>query len=278
MKIYRNINDKVKEDKDTDKHSAIKKHDLEYKDLVKECEKFIKKYPDSEYAVSLLYRISGVLLTLDDTDGQSSFMQSVVGDSKLEFLKPYALTALVSKQIKAGNFKDAVDSYEKLIKSYPSHSLVVEWLYGEGSVYKHLLKDGQKANDIFAEIIKNFPESSTAQSARNEMGVIKENSLVKKAQVNEIPTEFSADNYPNPFNPSTTISYTLPENGIVTIRIFDMLGREVTTLVDGYTNAGNKKVVWDGKNSNGNQVTSGVYLYRVTFKGQVISKKMIMLK
>ncbi len=279
MRSYRNVNEKVRKDKNEDKHSAAKKYNIEYKDLVEKCKLFIKKYPDSRYAASLLYRITGVLLSLDDFDELSLYLQSTADDSKLQNLKPYALTALISKQIKTGNYKNAADSYENLLRTYPSHSMAVEWLYSEGCAYKYLLKDEQKANDIFALIIRNFPDSPTARSAKNQMGITKAKSLAEKeAQTGELPKEFSADNYPNPFNPSTTINYTLPADGIVTIRIYDILGREVKTLIDGYSNAGNKTVVWDGRNVNGQQVTSGVYFYTVSFKGQVLVKKMLMMK
>lgn len=279
MRNYREVNNKVREDKNTDKHSVVKKHDKEYRNLIKKCKQFIKKYPGSKYAVSLLYRISGVLLTLDDPGELSSYMQSITGDSKLQGLKPYALTALASKQIKTRNFSDAIDSYENLLTTYPSNSLAVEWLYSEGIVYKYLLKDKQKANNIFTKIITNYPDSPTAQSAKNEMGNKKTgNSLAKKKQAKKTPKGFSADNYPNPFNPSTVIRFNIPDAGRVTLKIYDVLGREVRALIDQEMAAGRHDIKWEGNNNAGSGVASGIYIYRLKYNDKVLNKKMLLLR
>jgi flagellar hook assembly protein FlgD len=81
------------------------------------------------------------------------------------------------------------------------------------------------------------------------------------------------DNYPNPFNPSTTISYSLPTNGNVQIKIFDVLGSEVAKLVDETKSAGKHSVEWNGSN-----YASGIYFYTITFDNQTLHKKMLMIK
>ncbi|MFO7445095.1 MAG: T9SS type A sorting domain-containing protein, partial [Ignavibacteriaceae bacterium] len=94
-----------------------------------------------------------------------------------------------------------------------------------------------------------------------------------------IPTEFVVEqNYPNPFNPVTTISFSIPETGFVTVKIFDMLGREVKTLLSSEKNPGNISVQWNGDNNSGSQVSSGTYIYRVTAGSQHKSFKMLLLK
>jgi hypothetical protein len=81
---------------------------------------------------------------------------------------------------------------------------------------------------------------------------------------NQIPAEFRLEqNYPNPFNPTTTIHYSLPQNAAVQLRVYDVLGREVRTLVDESRGAGYQSVVWDGMNNDGQSVASGVYFYRI---------------
>ncbi len=83
-----------------------------------------------------------------------------------------------------------------------------------------------------------------------------------------VPMSFRlSQNYPNPFNPTTALRYDLPENSRVVIKIFDMLGREVRTLVDATRPAGSYSVVWDGTNSHGSAISSGVYFCRVEITG-----------
>jgi len=94
-----------------------------------------------------------------------------------------------------------------------------------------------------------------------------------------LPLTFSlSQNYPNPFNPATSIEYTIPVRSHVRLSIFNILGREVTTLVDGERPAGAYVVEWDGRNQGGNSVATGVYFYRLVAEDFVETKKMILLK
>ncbi len=94
-----------------------------------------------------------------------------------------------------------------------------------------------------------------------------------------IPATFNVfQNYPNPFNPTTTISYNLPKETSVKIIIYDMLGREIKTLINTDQKSGVHEVVWNGDNNFGKQVSSGTYIYRVIAGSQNQVKKMILLK
>ena len=79
----------------------------------------------------------------------------------------------------------------------------------------------------------------------------------------ELPNTYGlSQNYPNPFNPETEISYRLPEPALVRLRIYNILGQEVKTLVSGYRAAGSYEVRWDGTNNAGMSAASGIYIYR----------------
>jgi hypothetical protein len=89
-----------------------------------------------------------------------------------------------------------------------------------------------------------------------------------------VPQQYGlAQNYPNPFNPSTTIKFQMPSKGFVTLKIYDMIGREVTTLVDGFQEAGTHDVKFDASN-----LPSGVYFYRITTGTYVATKKLVLIK
>ena len=82
-----------------------------------------------------------------------------------------------------------------------------------------------------------------------------------------------SQNHPNPFNPSTRIEYAVPKSGIVSLRVFDMLGREVAVLVDGSVEAG-----WYSVNFNAQNLSSGVYLYRLEVGGSSVTKRLVLVK
>ncbi|MCB2201361.1 T9SS type A sorting domain-containing protein [bacterium] len=96
---------------------------------------------------------------------------------------------------------------------------------------------------------------------------------------NELPNSFAlAQNYPNPFNPSTYIEFSLPTAGHTTIEVFNVLGRRVRTILDEQMPAGYHRVIFDGRSSSGEELSTGVYFYRLKTDEHVASKKMILMK
>jgi hypothetical protein len=84
--------------------------------------------------------------------------------------------------------------------------------------------------------------------------------------------------YPNPFNPVTTLQYDLPEDAMVNITIYDMMGRIVSNLVSSQQNAGYKSIQWDATNNAGQPVSAGLYLYTIQVGKFKQTKKMVLLK
>ena len=89
-----------------------------------------------------------------------------------------------------------------------------------------------------------------------------------------VPATYALEqNYPNPFNPTTRINFQLPENNFISLKIYDIRGNLVTSLISGVMEAGYHSVYWDASG-----VASGVYFYRITSGSFVSSKKMILMK
>jgi len=89
----------------------------------------------------------------------------------------------------------------------------------------------------------------------------------------------SLSNYPNPFNPETTIHFNLMKDDRVTLDVFNLRGQKVVTLLDEFLSSGEHDVIWDGKNNDGDFVASGIYLYKINVSGRHSStKKMMLLK
>ena len=85
-------------------------------------------------------------------------------------------------------------------------------------------------------------------------------------------------NFPNPFNPTTNIEFALTKASDIKLEIFNVVGQKVQTLVSSQMQPGIYSVTWDGRDSRGNSVVSGVYLYRLVAGNTVQTKKMILLK
>ncbi len=95
----------------------------------------------------------------------------------------------------------------------------------------------------------------------------------------EIPQKFELyQNYPNPFNPSTSIMFDLPSDEFVTLKIYNIIGQEVRTLVNEFKNAGRYTITWDGKDNTGKLVPSGIYFYRITAGNFSKTLKMVLTK
>ena len=93
------------------------------------------------------------------------------------------------------------------------------------------------------------------------------------------PSQFNLEpNYPNPFNPETVIKFSLPEDSRVTLRVYNILGQVVNTLVNEMLPAGVHSVTWNGKNEQGNDVTSGIYFYRIKAGDYESIQKMTLLR
>jgi hypothetical protein len=103
--------------------------------------------------------------------------------------------------------------------------------------------------------------------------------ITKGASETTLPRDFSLEqNHPNPFNPSTEISFSLPVTSQVRLDVFNIMGQKVTTLVKGSLPAGKHTVVWDGKSLAGETVASGVYFYKIEAAGFTDVKKMLLMK
>ena len=129
------------------------------------------------------------------------------------------------------------------------------------------------------EIENTFVEV-TASEVRDGNFAVNGISLPAPVQIQTRPEAFAlANNYPNPFNPATTIKYALPEASSVTLEIYNVVGQVVRTLVADHQNAGRYVVQWDATNESGHSLSSGIYFYRLEAGGEFLEvKKMLLLK
>ncbi|MCC6964612.1 MAG: T9SS type A sorting domain-containing protein, partial [candidate division Zixibacteria bacterium] len=130
--------------------------------------------------------------------------------------------------------------------------------------------DFTPSDRVYANVSANQANQDFAASLILEVG---------EDDNNPVPGEFClAQNYPNPFNPTTTIEFSVPRRSQVVIDIYNQLGQTVRSLVDEEKTAGVYRITWDGTDTSGRPLSSGVYLYRITAGDFAQSKKMLLLK
>lgn len=113
----------------------------------------------------------------------------------------------------------------------------------------------------------------------NEYDLLVYNTGVTGVIANPIPMNFKMEqNFPNPFNPSTTIRYSISEDAKVKIIIFNTNGEQITTLVNEKLSAGEHEIIWNGTNSSGTRVPTGVYFYQLFSNQKSETKKMLLLQ
>ena len=142
---------------------------------------------------------------------------------------------------------------------------------------------GPDGNGPTLELLNPFYDNALAESWASSFDYgtpgYQNSTLLSHEISSNLPNNFFLfNNYPNPFNPSTTISYNLPIDSYVNISIFDVLGRRIKTLINKHMRAGKNFVHWNGLNDQGKLVAGGVYIYTIESGDYKESKKMILLK
>jgi hypothetical protein len=148
---------------------------------------------------------------------------------------------------------------------------VIGFVQGNGTTtepHAYSFTDDEVANDIYYYRLKQIDFSGQF-----------EYSPEIEVNVDLTPQNFELhQNFPNPFNPTTSIQFQVPKQSDVTIVVYDMLGQEVKSLFANQVQAGTYTVQWDGSNNSGLKMSSGSYIYRMTADGFIETKEMILLK
>ncbi len=147
----------------------------------------------------------------------------------------------------------------------------------QGRVRVAKLFTGDVDNDGSGDIV--FTSASFAAD-KPHLYMIEHSGILGASEENpSIPNKISiSQNYPNPFNPETRFQYNIPVDGIVSIKVYDILGNKIKTLVNQWKSAGIHNEIWSGQNDNNQMVSSGVYFYQVKVGDEQITKKMILSK
>ena len=226
------------------------------------------------------------------TDGAVDVVYTVVDGGGQVAALPFSIT--VNKQLSFGDFfslfgsgkvvpTDAHDgaAIREFVVGQRVESLALPEASGGTDPLTYSLSPALPAGLTFdpgTRIIAGTPQM--ASEAVYTYRVTDANGATASLSLQTLPTAFSlADNFPNPFNPATTIHYALPTAADVELTVYNVAGQVVRTLVAGYQSAGRYVVEWDATNDSGHSLSAGLYFYRLQAGGEFAeAKKMLLLK
>lgn len=205
--------------------------------------------------------------------------------SYLESLTPAINTPLYKAKkdiiakcyMKDGDYLSAINLLEEIIQTSQINDNAIAAMIEQGYNYLKLSQVDEKSLPTSCTI--------TATNLNDYQARVKElesqYSFMQEIETNsvtQLSNELISSNYPNPFNPTTTISYDLPSDENVVISIFNLKGQKVKQLQNEVITAGHHKIVWDGRNDSGNKISSGIYFYKIKAGNYTSTKKMVLMK
>jgi len=251
------------------------------------CESVITEYPDSARS----YLALDLLWQSRKKEKSTHFSEFVKDKAKLKTNKQlFGVAELMLSATERTNRLSALDGIENKYKDTP---LVEHILFQKFMYYLYEENNIELAKTTADELGKLYPESESYYASQRHLGndVVKPTEqLLTKEAVNEATTEIPQTyellgNYPNPFNPSTTIKYALPYSSDVELTIYDITGKVVKVFSESGQSAGYQNIVWNGNSQQGSRVSSGVYFYKfkatsIDGSNKVFEKtaKLLMLK
>jgi hypothetical protein len=258
-----------------------KMYDTEFEDAYNDFILFISEYS----AVPELKNELRATLTLlayiaSSIEGKTEELEVFIAELDEEVFDIYINYALVKLNILSHNYGAAMIKLNEMI----------DMLDGEEDDTDALLLELEAAHLYLTMILENvrFASNTKYQPKSYDEFYTLEDALLKKIMnITEdkeddpsipIITNFTASNYPNPFNPETIISYTLPNDSNVKIEIFNIKGQKVKALLNEFTTKGHNNIIWNGQDDNGRNVGSGLYFYRIETEEHTATKKMVLLK
>ncbi|MEO0206926.1 MAG: M1 family aminopeptidase, partial [candidate division WOR-3 bacterium] len=206
-------------------------------------------------------------LTVKDAMGNSQTLYFSKGYKGIKIescdLPPLPPDGIFDVRFKTGKYIEIIKENETkefpILLSSICYPLILEWEIKQSDFYSSLIFDDSKFTLSNRGVIE-VPAPSNQEKALSM--------ILQVYGILEQPKEFSlSQNFPNPFNPSTVINYSLPVDSWVTLKIFNILGQEIKTLIDGYENAGYHSVIFTTFDEHENHLPSGLYFYSLSARG-----------
>jgi tetratricopeptide (TPR) repeat protein len=245
-----------------------------YDEALPEMHKLVEKYKDGFVGKRALVFIENILTETDRTKEILPMLNSYsIGDSKVaqfaEYRKGYQYFHL-------GEYDKGIEIMKGIEFNEEDADLKQARLYDLGVAYNNLLDQKEEAYNYFNELVRTYPDCQLAKIAIRFYDVTKDGYEKPPEGDKEVATVTETKlfaNYPNPFNPSTIIKYQLSDASQVSLKVYDIMGREVVTLVNSFQNKGSYNVTF-----NANGLSSGIYFYKLNAGEKQLINKMLLIK
>lgn len=260
---------------DTKKEKYDKaKYTNDYTTLITDYKNVIKLEKGKETFKAALSKLNHLYKANEDKTAFADYVNELASSKAAHQYLPYIKRYSIWTSVDNNDYNNSLAIADEVLKTAAGdEDLACEMLYEKGLIYKYYLKNQAKEEEVFGSLIANHPKHLLAKYASLESGIaLKEQGNFKTTESEEA-ISYSLDNYPNPFNPSTTISYSLPQAGHVMLKVYDVLGREVAELVNSVKEKGKHSVMF-----NASKYASGFYIYTIRVNDYYASKKMLLAK
>jgi len=255
-----------------------------YRKALQKYQTLLQNYLESPYAPAALLRVAFAYRSLKD-DGLEEYLQNFAKSTD-QTLRTEALELLIGEDIRHKRTENAIEKAQQVISENPDTEAEYKALFTLFNLYATDLEDQKNALAVLDQMKAKYTDYSLTQMAQFEMGEPVEWLLPKPIEFGKEPETVSATpltyrlatNYPNPFNPVTRIDFELPEEALVTLKVYDLLGREIRNLVNGHVESGHRQIMWDGRDDAGEILPNGVYIYVLRANDFKSTRKMILLK
>ena len=246
----------------------------------------VDNYPDSEYGFYCLLSLMTCRAKQDKEDLELSYLRLQEKEHRGGKIGKLATMMIPNSLVVSGDPQAAIAKCGETIQLYKDsdEQMVKQAWFEIGHIYMFAMNDRAKARQAFTELARRYPTDEILEDADLLLDSFGCERLDRKGapQAGEsLVVDYSlSQNYPNPGNPSATISFSLPQASHVSLEIYNLLGQKVRTLVEGAKEAGSHSVIWNGRDESGKVLSSGIYLYRLkTEQGDFVQvKKMLLVR